>query len=74
VKCRMVAASADEALGATRPTEDNYRKGILAGQAASGSPIRSIRPRTPAQAAELTDRRWTALEVLAYPAPLLRVG
>jgi IS1 family transposase/transposase-like protein len=30
-----------------------------------------FRPRTPAQAAGLTSRRWTILEVLSYPAPPL---
>lgn len=33
-----------------------------------------FRPRTPAQAAGLTDHRWTVQELLAYPAPPLKVG
>jgi IS1 family transposase len=33
-----------------------------------------FRPRTPAQAAGLTNRRWTVLEVLSYPAPPLSTG
>ncbi len=33
-----------------------------------------FRPRTPAQAAGLTNRRWTVLGVLSYPAPPLSSG
>lgn len=38
------------------------------------SPRRRYRPRTLAQAARLTNRRWTVLEVLSYPAPPLSSG